>query len=256
MNRAPQMEIAPMTKMVKRLVIINLSLWIGLILIVQGFVLKNDFFFETFGLVPYKVINEFWIWQIFTYMFLHSQSVFHVIFNVLSLWWFGSELEVRWGSRFFLTYYLVCGIGAAIIYLVCVGAYGLITGQVGPMLAPVVGASGSVFGLLLAYGLLFGERQIAFMMMFPMKAKHFVMIVGAIELLTLMDQGFGKGVANLAHLGGLVAGFVFLTMVARWRERVKVAGLASRGRRLKLVVDNERTGNKDQGKDSGPKYWN
>ena len=104
MNRAPQMEIAPMTKMVKGLVIANLVFWVGLILIVQGFILKNDFFFETFGLVPYKVINDFWIWQIFTYMFLHSQSVFHVAFNLLSLWWFGSELEVRWGSRFFLTY--------------------------------------------------------------------------------------------------------------------------------------------------------
>src|SRR5688572_11794318 len=104
MRHAPQMDIAPMTRTVKRLIILNVGLWVGLVLILQNFFLKDDFFFTHFGLVPHRVIRDFWIWQPFTYMFLHSQSVFHVVFNMLSLWWFGSELEVRWGPRFFLTY--------------------------------------------------------------------------------------------------------------------------------------------------------
>lgn len=252
MNRmAPQMEIAPMTKIVKALIIANLVFWVGGVLILQNFILGDDFIFRTFGLVPVRVINDFWLWQPFTYGFIHSQSVFHVIFNLLSLWWFGSELESRWGSRFFLTYYLVCGWGAALFYLITVL---LISDSLAAMSAPVVGASGSIFGLLLAYGLLFGERPIAFMMLFPMKAKHFVLVVGAVELFTLMDQGFGQGVANLAHLGGLVAGFLFLTLVARWRARARAQGASSRGRRLKLVVDNERKNDDDS--ETGPRYWN
>jgi membrane associated rhomboid family serine protease len=255
MSYAPQMDIAPMTRTVKRLIILNVALWVGLILIGQNFIFHNDFFFQTFGLVPYRVITEFWIWQPFTYGFLHSQSVFHVIFNMLSLWWFGSELEVRWGSRFFVFYYLLTGWGAAIFYLVCVFGYSYITGNVGPMTVPVVGASGSIFGLLLAYGMLFGERPISFMMLFPMKAKHFVMLIGVVELLTLMDSGSGQGVANLAHLGGLVSGYLVLFFVARWRTKMKSGGSGTRGRRLKLVVDNERKDTKSK-TDDGPRYWN
>jgi membrane associated rhomboid family serine protease len=176
------------------------------------------------------------------------------LFNMLSLWWFGSELEQRWGARFFLAYYMVCGVGAGVIYALGTIIYGLATGNPLPMTIPLVGASGAVYGLLLAYGMLFGERQIFFMMLFPMKAKYFTMIIGAVELVTMMDSGMSSGVANLAHLGGIVVGFITLAAVARYRARPKSSSTSRRGRRLKLVVDNERK--PEDEKQSGPKYWN
>jgi len=252
MNQAP-IQVAPFTKTVKALVITNLVIWVVGVLILQGMILRNTLIFDWFALVPSKVVTNFYVWQIFTYMFLHSSGVFHVLFNMLILWWFGAELEARWGSRFFLTYYLTCGVGAGLIYLFGTTLYYLITGQVMSMAAPLVGASGATYGLLLAFGILFGERVIYFMMLFPMKAKYFVMIIGAVELLTLMDSGMGSQVANLAHLGGIVVGFVFLTIVAQWRIRQSSGG-SKRGRRLKLVVDNERKTSGDPS--DGPKYWN
>jgi membrane associated rhomboid family serine protease len=249
----PQAQIAipPFTKMVKILVITNLVSWVGLIMILQG-ILGGTPIFDWFGLVPHKLINQFAIWQIFTYMFLHASSVFHVVFNMLILWMFGSELEQRWGSRWFLAYYLSCGVGAAILYTGAVLIYYLITQDVLPLMVPVVGASGAAFGLILAYGILFGERVVYFMMVFPMKAKYFALILGGVEVLTLMNSGLSGQVANLAHLGGLVSGFLFLTIWSRWRASGGGDGRSSqkRGRKLKLVVNNERTNAEE------PKYWN
>src|SRR5688572_20626882 len=116
MNQAQFQMQVPFTKSVKWLVITNVAIWVGLVLILQGLILKNNVVFDLFALMPAKVVTEFWVWQLFTYMFLHSTGVFHVLFNMLVLWWFGAELESRWGTKFFLTYYLVCGVGAGIIY--------------------------------------------------------------------------------------------------------------------------------------------
>ncbi len=262
MNR-PQIQMSvPLTKTVKALIILNVAIWVGLILILQNLILGNTVIFDFLALTPYRVISDFWIWQLFTYMFLHSSGVFHVLFNMLVLWWFGSELESRWGPKFFLTYYLTCGLGAGAIYLIGAFIYAFATGQVLTVLSPLVGASGATYGLLLAYGILFGEREIYFMMLFPMKAKFFVMIIGLVELVTLLDSGMGSQTANLAHLGGIVVGFVFLALVARYRARAaKGPGLSRRGRNLKLVVNNERrSGNRGDDdpdpSDKGPKYWN
>lgn len=262
MNR-PQIQMSvPLTKAVKALIIANVAIWVGLILILQNVILGNTVIFDYFALTPFRVISDFWVWQIFTYMFLHSSGVFHVLFNMLILWWFGSELESRWGQKFFLTYYFVCGMGAGVIYLIGAFIYAFATGQVLTVLSPLVGASGATFGLLLAYGILFGEREIYFMMLFPMKAKYFVMIIGLVELVTLLDAGMGSQTANLAHLGGIAVGFAFLALVARYRARAAKGPSASRrGRNLKLVVDNERRSGSRRDDDSdpsdkGPKYWN
>jgi membrane associated rhomboid family serine protease len=243
----------PLTRAVKYLIIANVAIWVFLILVVQRLLLGNTVIFDYLALIPFRVVSDFWVWQIFTYMFLHSTGVFHVLFNMLTLWWFGSELESRWGSRFFLTYYFVCGAGAGIVYLVGALAHYWITGGTVTMATPLVGASGATYGLLLAYGLIFGERDIFFMMLFPMKAKFFVMIIGAVELVTLLDSGMGSAVANLAHLGGLAIGFLFLAVVARMRSS-KGSSNRRRGRRLKLVVDNER--DQQRGGQNGPRYWN
>ena len=248
MNTHQFQGVIPLTPIVKKLIIINVSIWVGLILIVQSFFMNQDYIFFWFGMQPIRLISDFWLWQPVTYMFLHSRDLFHVLFNMLFLWWLGSELEQRWGSRFFLTYYIACGIGAALIYMVVIFTYYLLTGNVGPLQNPVVGASGAVFGLLVAYGILFGERTVYLFFMFAMKAKYFVLILGGIEIVTLLNSGFNSNVANLAHLGGIVAGFVFLVTWTRfkgWRVR-KLTG--KRGRRLKLVIDNKKT--------KGPKYWN
>lgn len=250
----PQMQmVVPFTPMVKLLVIINVAIWIGLQIILERFILGEPVVTYTLGLVPEKFVQSFYVWQPLTYMFLHSANVFHIVFNMLLLWWLGAELEGRWGSKFFMAYYLVSGLGAALIYIFGIVVFALITDRNPGWSVPVVGASGSIFGLMLAYGIIFGERVVYFMMLFPMKAKYFVMILGAVEIATLLNSGFGSDVANLAHLGGILSGFLFLTFYTRLQQgrwRKKSTG---RGRGLRLVVNNDR---KDKDDQSGPKYWN
>lgn len=254
-SRGPQMQfnmMVPMTPVVKWLVIAIAAIWLLLQVIVERYFLSEPLITYFFGLVPLSVVQKFFIWQIGTYMFLHSYNIFHIVFNLLLLWWLGSELEQRWGSRFFLTYYLVSGIGAGAIYTLCILAHGLITGSFAGFTSPVVGASGAIFGLMLAYGIIFGERVVYFMMMFPMRAKYFVMILGAIEVATLLNSGIGgSDVANLAHLGGIVSGFLFLQGYTRFQQRRWRKQSGRRGRGLRLVVNNDRKDEKD-----GPRYWN
>ena len=247
----------PLTPMAKKLIIINVAIWLGAILIVQKFFMDEPSLFLWFGLIPERMVNGFWIWQPFTYMFLHSYSVFHIVFNMLLLWWLGADLEQRWGSRFFLTYYLVCGVGAGLIYVLGMTIYYLASGNFGLMTIPVIGASGAVFGLMLAYGLLFGERMVYFMMIFPMKAKYFVLLLGAIEIVSLLNTGGRDGVANLAHLGGLVMGFLFLRFWGKWSQQLMQGSKRKKrkGPKLRLVVDNERKF-EDKEDSEGPKYWN
>jgi len=158
------------------------------------------------GLRPESVIESLYLWQPATYMFLHA-GVFHVLFNMLALWMFGVELERLWGTRFFARYYAITGVGAGLTMVVM----SLLPFDLADSFyrTPTVGASGAIFGLLLAYGLQFPHRQIYLYFLFPIPAKYFVMIVGAISLYaTMVDQD--GGVAHAAHLGGLLVGYVYL----------------------------------------------
>ena len=241
----------PLTPVVKWLLIINVAVWFIFQVILEGFLRVP--LTSLFAMFPGKVLFDFQIWQLFTYMFMHSLQVTHILFNMLMLWFFGAELEQRWGGKFFLTYYMVCGFGAAILYCAGMWTYTLITGSQTGLIIPVVGASGAVFGLLLAQGLLFGERVVYFFMIFPMKTKFFVMLMGLIELASLMTSSVAGGeVAYLAHLGGLVAGYICLKFRGWFKDRDlrKKSGGKGKGRNLRLVVDNE----KETGKT--PKYWN
>lgn len=161
---------------------------------------------EVLGLRPILVVRSFWIWQIATYMFLHG-GVFHIVFNMLALWMFGAELERTWGTRYFLKFYFVTGVGAGILtVLFSLLPFGFARQLYG---ANVIGASGAIYGLLLAYGMYFPDRPIYMYFVFPVPAKVFVAIMGAIALLaSLGDAG---GVASATHLGGLVVGYLFLT---------------------------------------------
>lgn len=156
----------------------------------------------TFGFRPADVVEHFRFWQLGTYMFLHG-SVFHLLFNMLALWMFGTELERIWGTRYFVKYYFVTGIGAATLTV-------LISMLFSSELyaSVVIGASGAVYGLLLAYALYFPDRPIYLYLVFPIPAKYFVMIIGALAFYSSMGQS--SGVANATHLGGLVVGYLYL----------------------------------------------
>lgn len=157
--------------------------------------------FRLLYLTPLLVVDHFAVWQLVTYMFLHA-GIGHILFNMLALWMFGADLESTWGTKRFLTYYFICGIGAGICdVLVCavLGAYGTST----------IGSSGAVYGLLLAYGLLYPDRTVLMSFLFPIKAKYFVMIMGAIAFLSSLGSS-GSGVSHVAHLGGMLFGYLYL----------------------------------------------
>jgi membrane associated rhomboid family serine protease len=157
------------------------------------------------GLVPAAVIEQFWLWQLVTYMFLHG-GLFHILFNMLALWMFGVELERLWGTQFFLKYYAMTGVGAGLTTLLfAMSPFDFAARMYG---VPTIGASGAIYGLLLAYALYYPDRPIYMYLLFPIPVKYFVMIVGAIAFLSSM--GGGGGVAHAAHLGGLVIGYVYL----------------------------------------------
>ncbi len=181
------------------------SVKIILIAAVAGFFLQAitqrffGFYLEPWlGLVPYLVTHRFFLWQPLTYLFLHA-GVFHLAFNLLVLWMFGCELERVWGSRFFLKYFFVCGIGAGVFVA-------LLTSS---SLVPTIGASGALYGVLLAYGLLFPDRKILLWFVLPIRAKHFVLFIGAVAFYSTLTLP-GSGISHLAHLSGLVIGYLYL----------------------------------------------
>jgi membrane associated rhomboid family serine protease len=157
------------------------------------------------GLQPAAVVGHLEVWQLATYMFLHA-GLFHILFNMLALWMFGTELERIWGTRYFLKFYFVTGIGAAALTVLV----SLLPFEFAEALrySVIIGASGSIYGLLLAYALYFPDRPIYMYLVFPIPAKYFVMIMGAIAFYSsLSSQG---GVANATHLGGLIVGYLYL----------------------------------------------
>ncbi len=172
------------------------------------------------GLRPESVFTQFYLWQPVTYLFLHS-GFLHIIFNMLALWMFGVELERLWGTRFFLKYYFVTGIGAAATMILLALPWEWMIPGLEPFTRSMrysitVGASGSIYGLLLAYALYFPDRPLLmFPIPIPIKAKYFVMILAGMALLLSISANQG-GVANIAHLGGLVVGYLYLKL---WRTR-------------------------------------
>ena len=157
-------------------------------------------FMKLFALNPIgSSVFPFYPWQLLTYMFMHG-GFFHLLLNMFALWMFGMELENIWGSKKFLSYYIICGVGAGLANLLIAPLFTEIS-------LPTVGASGSVYGILVAFGLMFPDRPIFVYFLFPIKAKYFVLIYIGIELLSV---GSNTGIAHVAHLGGGLVGFVYL----------------------------------------------
>jgi len=177
-------------------VIKKLMIIMGAVFLLQTFVSGRITLY--LGLVPILVWKKFFLWQLATYIFLHG-GLSHILFNLLALWMFGGELENFWGSKRFLFYFFFCGIGAGICTVVF-SPYQFI---------PVIGASGAIYGILLAFGWLFPNRPIYIYFLFPIPAKFLVIIYGLIELYASME-GTGGGIAHLTHLGGLFFGIIYM----------------------------------------------
>ena len=208
----------------KNLLIINVLCYFGII-VARRYGLDLD---SVLGL-HFFLASDFKLYQLFTYMFMHA-NLEHIFFNMFAVWMFGRTLEMVFGSKRFLTYYLVCGIGAGIVqeviqyvfYATELVRYDSV--NIGVEIVPMaeylnfmttVGASGAVYGILLAFGMLFPNSQMfVFPLPFPIKAKFFVIGYAVIELFLGLGQT-GDGVAHFAHLGGMIFGFL---LIMYWRK--------------------------------------
>jgi membrane associated rhomboid family serine protease len=209
---------------------------------------------SVFGLVPSGFVFEGRIWQLATYSFLHADPL-HLILNMMMLAFIASDLEFKWGRRKFLTFYFFCASVAGVLYLLLQ----LWIWRGDGIQQPMIGASGAIYGCLMAYGLLFGERVLLFMMLFPMKAKHFIWVLAGVEFLSTVFSGRG-GLSSAAHIGGMLAGvgYLWFTRNRGTRRPTKRATTAkrfvlpsSKKKHLKLIVDND----PDDDRDPNDKTW-
>ena len=193
-------------------------------------------FTREFGLVPFQVTHQFFIWQLLTYIFLHG-GLLHILFNMLFLWMFGTDLERMWGKQTFTKFFFLCGVGGAVFKTVLSPS----------SLQATVGASGAILGLLVAYGFLFPENQII-LYIFPIKVKWFVIGYAVITVLSSLQAG--SSTDYRVHLGGMLTALVYMkggrilpdlkSRYDRWHR--------NRLRRKFEVYYNERRRNDDQEK--------
>lgn len=240
------------TPAVKGLIIANGSVFV--LQILDGLA-GGGGFLRSFGLTPADVAQRFFVWQLATYLFLHG-GFFHIFFNMFVLWMFGGELERAWGPREFLKFYFVCGVGAGILSVI-----------VNPgSVIPTIGASGAVYGVLLAYGVLFPDRIVYLYMIIPMPAKYFVMLIGGIAFLASLSSP-GDGVAHIAHLGGMIFGYLYLRGFGGqrrgsyrtrrgWRERYEDWRRARLRRKFEVYYNRRRQAERDSEKDDPGKWPN
>ena len=195
----------PMTPAVRAIVFANIGVYVALLIMPAALV-------GTLGLSPEAVLTQGFVWQLGTYLFLNG-DVFHILFNMLSVWMFGVDLERRWGTRAFVKYYAVVGVGAG----ACMVLVSLLPFEAtrSTYYATTIGASGAVYGLLMAWGLIFPHRTILLFGVFPLTAHVFVLIMGAIAFAQAASAGGGGTVAHLAHLGGLGVGWWYLKTPVR-----------------------------------------
>jgi len=177
------------------------------------------------AVTPRLVWEEQFLWQPFTYMWLHSPNqIFHILFNMFALWMFGSPLAMAWGEQRFLRYYLVCGVGAGVVISLVPYAFGASTG------IPVLGASGAVMGVLLAYSFTWPDRTI--MLIFPPIPSKAIWLI---PLILLLEFTSGPGnVSHAGHLGGVVVGWIYLVREGRTPGALSWEGVKLRFRRWQM----------------------
>jgi len=192
------------------------------------------------------------IYQLLTYSFLHA-DVAHVVLNLLMLVFIGWELEMGWGTKKFVRYYLTSVLTGSILYL----AMQAVFPQIAPPGLPVIGASGGIYGLLIAYGIIFGERTLLFMMLFPMKAKHFIWVLIGVEFMSSIFSGH-NALGSVAHLGGMAGGFGYLWLGAyiRVRARFKTEDKKEKDRKERLKKSHLKVVGGTQSQDpDDPQTW-
>jgi membrane associated rhomboid family serine protease len=188
------------TDAIKILVSVNFGIFL-----LQTIARTEGMFFPLFGLVPKMVWSEFMLWQPFTYLFFHG-SIWHVLINMFVLWMFGSELERLWGKEHFLKFYFVTGVGAGLVTII----FGLNS------MTPIVGASGAVYGVLLAYGLTYPNRTVYLYGIIPIKSLWFVIGIGVIAFMSSFDNI--SQISHLTHLSGMVIGYLMLKRPVRFND--------------------------------------
>jgi membrane associated rhomboid family serine protease len=222
----------PMTPAVKAIIWANIALFVV--------TLFYPPIVEYLGLVPEAVLERFSFWQLATYMFLHAGPL-HILFNMLGVWMFGTDLERLWGTRTFARYYAITGVGAGVVAVAAsflpVGALQLTYSSV------TIGASGALYAILLAYAMRWPERPIL-LILIPVPAKYFVMIYGALALLSVSDPR----VSAAAHLGGLLVGYLYLKQVriGGFTAEIKYRYLKWRMNRLRRKFDVYSGGKKEK----------
>lgn len=208
------------TPWVKRLLIANGVAYLVTVLV------GTDLIFEWFAFSPSRILTR--PWGAFTYMFVHG-GFWHLFFNMLGLFFFGPPLESKWGSREFIRFYMLCGLGGVLLSLVFVDAN-------------IVGASAAVFGVMLAFALAWPNAPIYLWGLLPIPAKWLVAILATMTLLSAVGGG-GGGVAHMAHLGGLITGFLYLKSDWRPGAAIKRAKRSKTARKLAIVPREERRQN-------------
>ena len=188
------------TDAIKILVSVNFGIFL-----LQTVARTEGLFFPLFGLVPKMVWSEFMIWQPFTYLFFHG-GIWHVLINMFVLWMFGSELERIWGKGHFLKFYFVTGVGAGLVTMI----FGLNS------MTPIVGASGAVYGVLLAYGLTYPNRTVYLYGIIPIKSLWFVIGIGVIAFMSSFDNV--SQISHLTHLSGMMIGYLMLKRPVRFND--------------------------------------
>jgi membrane associated rhomboid family serine protease len=185
---------------IKILIIFNTAVFL-FDLLLRGF-LKSDFIIYYFALTPELIAQKFYIWQIFTYQFLHG-GFFHILFNMAVLWMFGAELEYKWGSDRFLKFYLSTGAMTGLMIFIFNHLMGLTI--------PTIGASGVVYAVMMVYAIYWGNRLIYIWMIIPIKVKYFVMIMGGVSFISMITPG-QSNISHIGHLGGLISGFIYFKL--------------------------------------------
>jgi len=201
------------------LILVNVAVYVLEIILIRAQPAAFDAGFGWLSLRPADVFARGYVWQLLTYAFLHAPAnLLHILFNMLFLYWFGREIEIVWGARRFLAFYFTAAVFAAL-------AFAAVHYFVWPLEKPCIGASGAIMAVVMVYGLWWPNRTILFMFLFPMRVWTFVLIVIGIEVVSLLQAG-DNGVANLAHLAGLLYGY--LVVRAAPRLRFSIAGFPAR----------------------------
>ena len=184
---------------IKLLIIINIIVFILMELSGQKSILS-----QIFGLVPQAVLHEYKLWQACTYLFIHGGFI-HILFNMLVLWMFGKDLEVDWSKNEFLIFYFTCGIGAGLVtVLTSMNSF-----------VPIVGASGAIYGILVAYGFTYPNKMVYLYGIFPLKVKYMVLGLGIIAFFASLSTS-QSSISHITHLSGMIIGVIYIVLKFRW----------------------------------------